>query len=135
MLLINGRIRVTKASPSVTAVLFCCFSAEHLSLETNSFLYESSFFFSPVLSQGVGKPFKCTYCSRSYKQQNALEEHLERCYSYLKSLQAAVSTQTAPGKKRAESSVTPAQDSPAASRFLRALSRRRGKHGRNEKIQ
>uniref|UniRef100_A0A3B4WR62 IKAROS family zinc finger 4 n=1 Tax=Seriola lalandi dorsalis TaxID=1841481 RepID=A0A3B4WR62_SERLL len=38
----------------------------------------------------------CSYCSRSYKQQSTLEEHLERCHSYLKSLdhQTAVNTQT-----------------------------------------
>ncbi|CAF89203.1 unnamed protein product, partial [Tetraodon nigroviridis] len=39
-----------------------------------------------VAPQTVGKPFKCAYCSRSYKQQNTLEDHLERCHSYLKSL-------------------------------------------------
>lgn len=52
----------------------------------------------------MGKPFKCAYCSRSYKQQNTLEDHLERCHSYLKSLgrQAAVVTQTAPGNTRAQ---------------------------------
>lgn len=57
------------------------------------------FGFPEVPSQAVGKAFKCSYCSRSYKQQNTLEEHLERCHSYLKSLgrQAAVITQTAPG--------------------------------------
>uniref|UniRef100_A0A671X1X2 IKAROS family zinc finger 4 n=1 Tax=Sparus aurata TaxID=8175 RepID=A0A671X1X2_SPAAU len=50
-----------------------------------------------VSSPTVGKPFKCSYCSRSYKQQITLEEHLERCHSYLKSLdhQTAVNTQTA----------------------------------------
>lgn len=47
----------------------------------------------------MGKPFKCSFCSRSYKQQSTLEEHLERCHNYLKSLnhQTAVNTQTAQG--------------------------------------
>lgn len=47
----------------------------------------------------VGKPFKCSYCNRSYKQQSTLEEHLERCHSSQKSLdhQTAVNAQTAQG--------------------------------------
>uniref|UniRef100_A0A8C6T7Q4 IKAROS family zinc finger 2 n=1 Tax=Neogobius melanostomus TaxID=47308 RepID=A0A8C6T7Q4_9GOBI len=32
---------------------------------------------------GVGKPHKCNYCGRSYKQRTSLEEHKERCHSYL----------------------------------------------------
>uniref|UniRef100_A0A3Q0T168 IKAROS family zinc finger 4 n=1 Tax=Amphilophus citrinellus TaxID=61819 RepID=A0A3Q0T168_AMPCI len=31
-------------------------------------------------------PYKCSYCGRSYKQQSTLEEHRERCHSYLQSL-------------------------------------------------
>ncbi|XP_056896525.1 zinc finger protein Eos isoform X3 [Takifugu flavidus] len=50
-----------------------------------------------VPSQSVGKAFKCSYCSRSYKQQSTLEDHQERCHSYLKSRQAAVVRQAAPG--------------------------------------
>lgn len=52
-----------------------------------------------VSSPTVGKPFKCSFCSRSYKQQSTLEEHLERCHNCLKSLdhQTAVNTQTAQG--------------------------------------
>lgn len=41
---------------------------------------------SPVSSPTVGKPYKCSYCGRSYKQQSTLEEHRERCHSYLQSL-------------------------------------------------
>nr|XP_020470667.1 zinc finger protein Eos-like isoform X2 [Monopterus albus]XP_020470675.1 zinc finger protein Eos-like isoform X2 [Monopterus albus]XP_020470684.1 zinc finger protein Eos-like isoform X2 [Monopterus albus]XP_020470691.1 zinc finger protein Eos-like isoform X2 [Monopterus albus]XP_020470698.1 zinc finger protein Eos-like isoform X2 [Monopterus albus] len=54
-----------------------------------------------VSSPTVGKPFKCSSCSRSYKQQSTLVEHLERCHSYLKSLdhQTAVNTQTAQGEE------------------------------------
>lgn len=36
------------------------------------------FFFS-----AVGKPHKCAYCGRSYKQRSSLEEHKERCHNYL----------------------------------------------------
>ncbi|XP_037740122.1 zinc finger protein Eos isoform X5 [Chelonia mydas] len=39
-----------------------------------------------VSSPTVGKPYKCNYCGRSYKQQGTLEEHKERCHSYLQSL-------------------------------------------------
>lgn len=42
---------------------------------------------SPVSSPTVGKPYKCSYCGRSYKQQSTLEEHRERCHSYLQSLE------------------------------------------------
>uniref|UniRef100_A0A8C1GIJ6 IKAROS family zinc finger 4 n=1 Tax=Cyprinus carpio TaxID=7962 RepID=A0A8C1GIJ6_CYPCA len=50
-----------------------------------------------VSSPTVGKPYKCSYCGRSYKQQNTLEEHRERCHSYLQSLdhQPAHNTQPA----------------------------------------
>lgn len=41
--------------------------------------------FSPVSSPTVGKPYKCSYCGRSYKQQCTLEEHRDRCHSYLQS--------------------------------------------------
>lgn len=38
-----------------------------------------------VLSLLVGKPHKCNYCGRSYKQRTSLEEHKERCHNYLQS--------------------------------------------------
>ncbi|NWI68369.1 IKZF1 protein, partial [Todus mexicanus] len=37
--------------------------------------------FSPV-----GKPHKCGYCGRSYKQRSSLEEHKERCHNYLQTM-------------------------------------------------
>uniref|UniRef100_A0A3Q3GSK9 IKAROS family zinc finger 4 n=1 Tax=Kryptolebias marmoratus TaxID=37003 RepID=A0A3Q3GSK9_KRYMA len=36
----------------------------------------------------AGKPYKCSYCGRSYKQQSTLEEHRERCHGYLQSLES-----------------------------------------------
>uniref|UniRef100_A0A3Q2C6Y4 IKAROS family zinc finger 4 n=1 Tax=Cyprinodon variegatus TaxID=28743 RepID=A0A3Q2C6Y4_CYPVA len=36
----------------------------------------------------AGKPYKCSYCGRSYKQQSTLEEHQERCHGYLQSLES-----------------------------------------------
>ncbi|NWI35323.1 IKZF4 protein, partial [Picathartes gymnocephalus] len=42
----------------------------------------------PVSSPVVGKPHKCSSCGRSYKQQSSLEEHRERCHSFLRSLPA-----------------------------------------------
>uniref|UniRef100_A0A3Q2XQ71 IKAROS family zinc finger 4 n=1 Tax=Hippocampus comes TaxID=109280 RepID=A0A3Q2XQ71_HIPCM len=49
-----------------------------------------------VSSPLEGKPFKCVYCSRSYKQQSTLEDHFDRCHSFLKSQdqKAAVNSKT-----------------------------------------
>uniref|UniRef100_A0A672JP01 IKAROS family zinc finger 4 n=1 Tax=Salarias fasciatus TaxID=181472 RepID=A0A672JP01_SALFA len=46
-----------------------------------------------VSSPTVGKPYKCSYCGRSYKQQSTLEEHRERCHSYLQSLESQQPTE------------------------------------------
>uniref|UniRef100_A0A8D2PLY4 IKAROS family zinc finger 4 n=2 Tax=Zosterops TaxID=36298 RepID=A0A8D2PLY4_ZOSLA len=43
-------------------------------------------FLSPVSSPTVGKPYKCSSCGRSYKQQSSLEEHRERCHSFLRGI-------------------------------------------------
>ncbi|NXU48419.1 IKZF2 protein, partial [Turnix velox] len=37
-------------------------------------------------SGAVGKPHKCNYCGRSYKQRSSLEEHKERCHNYLQNV-------------------------------------------------
>ncbi|KAL4609116.1 zinc finger protein Helios-like [Arapaima gigas] len=37
-------------------------------------------------THSVGKPHKCNYCGRSYKQRASLEEHKERCHSYLQTV-------------------------------------------------
>ncbi|RMB90363.1 hypothetical protein DUI87_33249 [Hirundo rustica rustica] len=47
-----------------------------------------------VSSPTVGKPYKCSSCGRSYKQQSSLEEHRERCHSFLRSLPAENPAQT-----------------------------------------
>ncbi|XP_062256447.1 zinc finger protein Eos-like isoform X3 [Platichthys flesus] len=53
-----------------------------------------------VSSPTVGKPYKCSYCGRSYKQQSTLEEHRERCHSYLQSLESKQpSSALNPGQK------------------------------------
>lgn len=39
-----------------------------------------------IVSPAVGKPHKCGYCGRSYKQRSSLEEHKERCHNYLQSM-------------------------------------------------
>ncbi|XP_055045288.2 zinc finger protein Eos isoform X6 [Misgurnus anguillicaudatus] len=54
-----------------------------------------------VSSPTVGKPYKCSYCGRSYKQQSTLEEHRERCHSYLQSMdhQPAHNAQPAHGEE------------------------------------
>lgn len=49
--------------------------------------------FSPV-----GKPHKCGYCGRSYKQRSSLEEHKERCHNYLQTMN--ISSSLYSGNKR-----------------------------------
>uniref|UniRef100_A0AAV2JYR4 C2H2-type domain-containing protein n=1 Tax=Knipowitschia caucasica TaxID=637954 RepID=A0AAV2JYR4_KNICA len=44
----------------------------------------------------VGKPHKCNYCGRSYKQRTSLEEHKERCHSYLQGISLDPGVHTAP---------------------------------------
>ncbi|KAM7402018.1 hypothetical protein PAMP_017292 [Pampus punctatissimus] len=56
-----------------------------------------------VSSPTVGKPYKCSYCGRSYKQQSTLEEHRERCHSYLQSLETKQPTSAQnPGEEMRE---------------------------------
>ncbi|MBN3296408.1 IKZF2 protein, partial [Amia calva] len=42
----------------------------------------------------MGKPHKCNYCGRSYKQRTSLEEHKERCHNYLQSVNMDSAAQT-----------------------------------------
>ncbi|KAM6979375.1 zinc finger protein Helios isoform 2-T2 [Tautogolabrus adspersus] len=44
----------------------------------------------------VGKPHKCNYCGRSYKQRTSLEEHKERCHSYLQGISLDPTANTGP---------------------------------------
>ncbi|XP_035030787.1 zinc finger protein Helios isoform X2 [Hippoglossus stenolepis] len=44
----------------------------------------------------VGKPHKCNYCGRSYKQRTSLEEHKERCHSYLQGIGLDPTAHTGP---------------------------------------
>lgn len=46
----------------------------------------------------VGKPHKCGYCGRSYKQRSSLEEHKERCHNYLQTM--GLPGTLYPGKRR-----------------------------------
>ncbi|XP_054237465.1 zinc finger protein Helios isoform X1 [Indicator indicator] len=39
-----------------------------------------------LVVSAVGKPHKCNYCGRSYKQRSSLEEHKERCHNYLQNV-------------------------------------------------
>ncbi|NXG10563.1 IKZF2 protein, partial [Sakesphorus luctuosus] len=41
---------------------------------------------SALILSAVGKPHKCNYCGRSYKQRSSLEEHKERCHNYLQNV-------------------------------------------------
>lgn len=44
----------------------------------------------------VGKPHKCSYCGRSYKQRTSLEEHKERCHNYLQGIGLDPTVNTGP---------------------------------------
>lgn len=44
----------------------------------------------------VGKPHKCNYCGRSYKQRTSLEEHKERCHNYLQGIGRDPTVSTGP---------------------------------------
>uniref|UniRef100_A0A3B5MB35 IKAROS family zinc finger 2 n=1 Tax=Xiphophorus couchianus TaxID=32473 RepID=A0A3B5MB35_9TELE len=59
----------------------------------------------------VGKPHKCNFCGRSYKQRTSLEEHKERCHSYL-SLDPGAHTGDVPKGGMAEAGSMPAFDRP-----------------------
>lgn len=51
-----------------------------------------------IVFSAVGKPHKCGYCGRSYKQRSSLEEHKERCHNYLESM--GLPGTLYPGKRR-----------------------------------
>lgn len=40
---------------------------------------------TPCALLAVEKPYKCEFCGRSYKQRSSLEEHKERCRTFLQS--------------------------------------------------
>ncbi|XP_068598511.1 zinc finger protein Eos-like [Brachionichthys hirsutus] len=61
---------------------FCCYACRRRDALTGHLRTHA------VSSPTVGKPYKCSYCGRSYKQQSTLGEHRERCHSYLESLQS-----------------------------------------------
>ncbi|XP_055512727.1 zinc finger protein Aiolos-like isoform X1 [Leucoraja erinacea] len=37
-------------------------------------------------THSIDKPYKCSFCGRSYKQCSSLEEHKDRCHSYLQGM-------------------------------------------------
>ncbi|NXK53300.1 IKZF2 protein, partial [Chauna torquata] len=65
---LTGHLRTHSGEPALSS-LPCCFLSRY----------------SLVLST-VGKPHKCNYCGRSYKQRSSLEEHKERCHNYLQNV-------------------------------------------------
>uniref|UniRef100_A0A8C3U7R2 IKAROS family zinc finger 4 n=1 Tax=Catharus ustulatus TaxID=91951 RepID=A0A8C3U7R2_CATUS len=65
-----------------------------------------------VSSPTVGKPYKCSSCGRSYKQQSSLEEHRERCHSFLRSLPGENPAQTGEKQMRFALSELPFDVSP-----------------------
>ncbi|KFP09232.1 Zinc finger protein Helios [Egretta garzetta] len=66
-----------------------CLASGHIQPEQRTWSCPTALLFgektdtSPLL---VGKPHKCNYCGRSYKQRSSLEEHKERCHNYLQNV-------------------------------------------------
>ncbi|NWW70336.1 IKZF2 protein, partial [Climacteris rufus] len=58
----------------------------HSGEPTSASPHTSSFLCHYRPSEAVGKPHKCNYCGRSYKQRSSLEEHKERCHNYLQNV-------------------------------------------------
>ncbi|KFV88371.1 Zinc finger protein Helios [Struthio camelus australis] len=79
---LTGHLRTHSDSVSL-----CVTQAVQLERSTRScplgLLFEEKMDISPAL---VGKPHKCNYCGRSYKQRSSLEEHKERCHNYLQNV-------------------------------------------------
>uniref|UniRef100_A0A8B9PPU5 IKAROS family zinc finger 2 n=1 Tax=Apteryx owenii TaxID=8824 RepID=A0A8B9PPU5_APTOW len=70
---LTGHLRTHSGEPAFSALPSCFFSC-HCSSEVS------------LLLSAVGKPHKCNYCGRSYKQRSSLEEHKERCHNYLQNV-------------------------------------------------
>lgn len=121
-----------------------CHSDAHFSSDLISGLKRNQFklliyiffpFWPEVSSQSGGKAFKCSYCSRSYKQQSTLEDHQERCHSYLKSRQAAVVRQAAPGNTGARHCRLVGGEHLCWWLFLAGVQNMDGRNQSNEKVQ
>ncbi|NXT36201.1 IKZF2 protein, partial [Pelecanoides urinatrix] len=77
---LTGHLRTHSGEPALSALPSCFFFCRYRSSEVGC---ENNCVFLVAL---VGKPHKCNYCGRSYKQRSSLEEHKERCHNYLQNV-------------------------------------------------
>uniref|UniRef100_A0A8C6J4R8 Uncharacterized protein n=1 Tax=Melopsittacus undulatus TaxID=13146 RepID=A0A8C6J4R8_MELUD len=73
---LTGHLRTHSGEPAFQNVLFN-YSSELCYVSAASAL---------LPEPQLGKPHKCNYCGRSYKQRSSLEEHKERCHNYLQNV-------------------------------------------------
>ncbi|NXE45624.1 IKZF2 protein, partial [Casuarius casuarius] len=76
---LTGHLRTHSGEPALSALPSCFFSCRC----SSEVCCEAHCLFLVAL---VGKPHKCNYCGRSYKQRSSLEEHKERCHNYLQNV-------------------------------------------------
>ncbi|NWY51361.1 IKZF2 protein, partial [Chionis minor] len=77
---LTGHLRTHSGKSTLSSLPSCFFLCHCCSSEAG---YENNCVF---LVAPVGKPHKCNYCGRSYKQRSSLEEHKERCHNYLQNV-------------------------------------------------
>ncbi|XP_026503568.1 zinc finger protein Helios isoform X1 [Terrapene carolina triunguis] len=80
---LTGHLR-THSVPQVD----CALSEEILPFQRLPLNYSKKIEYTKncLLPSLMGKPHKCNYCGRSYKQRSSLEEHKERCHNYLQNV-------------------------------------------------
>ncbi|KFO07597.1 Zinc finger protein Helios [Balearica regulorum gibbericeps] len=81
---LTGHLRTH--SGVLTAQVLACVSVPFAGKKTLSSSYLFSVWSGSLGQHRVGKPHKCNYCGRSYKQRSSLEEHKERCHNYLQNV-------------------------------------------------
>ncbi|NWS54167.1 IKZF2 protein, partial [Chunga burmeisteri] len=77
---LTGHLRTHSGELALSSLPSCFFLCHYCSSEAGG---ENN---CVVLVDLVGKPHKCNYCGRSYKQRSSLEEHKERCHNYLQNV-------------------------------------------------
>ncbi|NXA05450.1 IKZF2 protein, partial [Sapayoa aenigma] len=84
---LTGHLRTHSGEPTLASLPNSSFLCHYRSSEAGSENNHDRVFLVVLM----GKPHKCNYCGRSYKQRSSLEEHKERCHNYLQnvSLEAA----------------------------------------------
>ncbi|NWU59627.1 IKZF2 protein, partial [Dromas ardeola] len=80
---LTGHLRTHSGEPTLSSLHSCFFPFQRNLLIHNLFLLAKSWSSTP---SSLGKPHKCNYCGRSYKQRSSLEEHKERCHNYLQNV-------------------------------------------------